>query len=108
MASDGKISLLHPSQREPDDPAEEEEETAPPLHGVRAQNRRQKLLFLFGTILLTILIVGGVRYYLHSVRPVRIAAGPPGTVEYRFAQKFAELVAANATDVRVSIITDES
>jgi hypothetical protein len=49
-----------------------------------------------------------VRYYLHSVRPIRIAAGPAGTVEYRFAEKFAELVTAKASDVRVSIITDES
>jgi len=75
---------------------------------VRAQNRRQKLFFLIATIILTILIVGGGRYYLHSVRPIRIAAGPAGTVEYRFAEKFAELVTAKASDVRVSIITDES
>jgi TRAP-type uncharacterized transport system substrate-binding protein len=108
MDSDGKISLLHPGQREPEDSAEDEEVAAPRPHGVRAQNRRQKLLFLFGTILLTILIVGGVRYYLHSVRPVRIAAGPPGTLEYRFAKEFAQLVAANATDVRVTIVTDDS
>jgi ABC-type nitrate/sulfonate/bicarbonate transport system substrate-binding protein len=73
---------------------------------VRAQ--RQKLFFLIATIILTILIVGGGRYYLHSVRPIRIAAGPAGTVEYRFAEKLAELVTAKASDVRVSIITDES
>jgi hypothetical protein len=58
---------------------------------VRAQNRRQKLFFLIATIILTILIVGGGRYYLHSVRPIRIAAGPAGTVEYRFAEKSPSL-----------------
>jgi TRAP-type uncharacterized transport system substrate-binding protein len=108
MTSNGKISLLRPGQNEPEDAAEDEEESTPPPHGVRAQNRRQKLLFLFGTILLTIIIVGGVRYYLHSVRPIRLAAGPAGTVEYRFADKFADLVATNTTDLRVRIITDES
>jgi TRAP-type uncharacterized transport system substrate-binding protein len=108
MASDGKISLLHPSVREPEDRADEQEESGPPPHGVRAQNRRQKLLFILGTIILTILIAGGVRYYRHAVHPIRIAAGPAGTVEYRFAEKFADLVAANATDLRVSVVTDES
>jgi TRAP-type uncharacterized transport system substrate-binding protein len=108
MASDGKISLLHPGQREPEDPADEEEDPGPPPHGVRGQNRRQKLFFLFATIFLTILIAGSVRYYRHAVRPIPIAAGPVGTVEYRFAEKFAELVAANATDFRLSVITDES
>jgi TRAP-type uncharacterized transport system substrate-binding protein len=108
MTSDAKISLLHPDQREPDDPAEDEQEPVPRRHGVRAQNRRQKFFFLIGTIVLTVLIVAGVRYYLHSVRPLRVAAGPAGTVEYRFADKFADLVATNTTDLRLSIITDET
>jgi TRAP-type uncharacterized transport system substrate-binding protein len=108
MASDRKISLLHPSGREAEDPADEQEDSSPPPHGVRAQNRRQKLLFILGTIILTIIIAGGVRYYRHAVRPIRIAAGPAGTVEYRFAEKLADLVAANASDLRVSVITDES
>src|SRR5947209_11540898 len=108
MTSETKISLLHPDRRDPDDPDDDDKEPPPRRHGVRAQNRRQKLAFLIGTIVLTILIVAGVRYYLHSVRPLRVAAGPVGTVEYRFAEKFAKLVRDNTADLRLSIIADES
>src|SRR5947209_13229776 len=109
MPSDGKISLFPAGQRDPDERAEEEEDDLPPLrqHGVRAQNRRQKLLFLLGTIVLTVLIVAVARYWLHSVRPLRIAAGPPGTVEYRFAEKFTE-VASTASSLRLTIVRDDS
>ena len=108
MESDGKISLLHPRRSGPEVAADDEENSVPPRHGVRAQNRRQKLFFLLATILLTVLIAGSVRYYRHAARPIRVAAGPAGTVEYQFAEKFAELVKTNATDLRLSIITDES
>jgi TRAP transporter TAXI family solute receptor len=109
MASDGKISLFPAGEREPSEPAEDEEEDLPPLrqHGVRAQNRRQKLLFLLGTIVLTVLIVAATRYWLHSVRPLRIATGPPGTVEYRFAEKFAE-IASTSSNLRLTIVPDDS
>jgi TRAP-type uncharacterized transport system substrate-binding protein len=106
MASDGKISLPRPG-RDPSEPAQEQEELAP-LSGVRAKNRRQKLLFLLGTLVLTILIVVGLRYWLHAVRPLRIAAGPPGAVEYRFAEKLVDIVAANSTDLKLKIIPDDS
>ena len=108
MTSETKISLLHPDRRDADDPDDDDKEPPPRRHGVRAQNRRQKLAFLIGTIVLTILIVAGVRYYLHSVRPLRVAAGPVGTVEYRFAEKFAKLVRDNTADLRLSIMADES
>lgn len=108
MASNGNISLLRPGEKHPDDPAQEEEDLAPSSGGVRAKNRRQKLLFLFGTLALTIFIVGGTRYWLHSVRPLRVAAGPPGTVEYRLAQQLADLVGANSTDLRLQIISDDT
>ena len=42
------------------------------------------------------------------MRPLRIAAGPPGTVEFTFAQQLADLVAANSTDLQVRIIRDDS
>ncbi|MBV8848517.1 MAG: ABC transporter substrate-binding protein [Methylobacteriaceae bacterium] len=108
MEPDGKISLLRHGQSEPDEAGDEGEDLTQPGRGVRAQNRRQKLFFLLGTIFLTILIAGGVRYYRHAARPIQIAAGPAGSLEYRFAEKFAELVKTNATDVRLSIIADES
>jgi TRAP-type uncharacterized transport system substrate-binding protein len=108
MASDGKISLLHPHLNSEDPANDEAEDPAPPPRGVRAQNRRQKLFFVLGTLILTVLIAGGVRYYMHSVRPLRVAAGPVGTVEYKFAEKLAEIVAANVTDLQLKIIPDES
>jgi TRAP-type uncharacterized transport system substrate-binding protein len=108
MASDdrGKISLLHRRGAELGDAAVDEEGSAIRGPGVRAQNRRQKLFFLLGTLILTIGIVIGVRSFLHSVRPLRMAAGPAGTLEYRFAEKFADAVAANTNDLRLRIITD--
>src|SRR5947209_2411069 len=109
MASDSKISLFPATERDPDEPAGDEEDDLPPLrqHGVRAQNRRQKLLFLLGTIVLTVLIVMVARYWLHSVRPLRIAAGPRGAVEYRFAEKFTE-IATTSSNLRLSVVPDES
>jgi TRAP-type uncharacterized transport system substrate-binding protein len=107
MASDNKISVLRPGEKEPNEPAPEEEHLAP-LSGVRAKNRRQKLFFLLGTLALTVLIVGGTRYWLHSVRPLRIAVGPPGTVEYKFAEQLTDIVAANSTDLKLKIIPDDS
>src|SRR5436305_5784989 len=108
MTSETKISLLHPDRRDPDEPDDDDKEPPPRRQGVRAQNRRQKLLFLVGTIILTIIIVAGGRYYLHSVRPLRVAAGPIGTVEYRFAEKFAKLVRDNTSDLRLSLIADDT
>jgi TRAP-type uncharacterized transport system substrate-binding protein len=109
MASDGKISLLRPGERGPGEaPIDEDEVGSPPSGGVKAQNRRQKLLFVLGTIVLTVLIVGGIRYWAHSVRPLRIATGPIGTVEYRFAQQLMDVVAANSTDLLLKLIPDDS
>jgi TRAP-type uncharacterized transport system substrate-binding protein len=107
MGSDNKISVLRPGEKGREEEVEEEEDAAPPA-GVRAKNRRQKLFFILGTLLLTILIVGGLRYSAHSMRPLRIAAGPPGTVEFTLAQQLADLVAANSTDLQVRIIRDDS
>src|ERR1700744_1781913 len=107
MASDGKISLLRPGEKDPEEAAQEQEDLAP-SGGVRAKNRRQKLFFVLATLALTILICGGTRYWLHSVRPLRVAAGPPGTIEYRLAGQLADLVAANSTDLRLQIISDDS
>ncbi len=87
MASDGKISLLHPHQNSEDPANDEAEDAAPPARGVRAQNRRQKLFFVLGTLILTVLIAGGVRYYMHSVRPLRVAAGPVGTRRIQIRRK---------------------
>jgi TRAP-type uncharacterized transport system substrate-binding protein len=108
MASDSKVSLLRPAEHEPDDTAADGEVSAIRGPGVRAQNRRQKLFFLLGTLILTVGIVIGTRYLLHSVRPLRLAAGPAGTVEYKFAEKFADAVAANTTDLRLRIIPDQT
>jgi TRAP-type uncharacterized transport system substrate-binding protein len=107
MASDGKISVLRPGEKDPDEPAPADDELAPPS-GVRAKNRRQKLLFLLGTLALTILIVAGFRYWLHSVRPLRVAAGPPGAVEYKVAEQLAAVVAANSSDLRLKLIADDT
>jgi TRAP-type uncharacterized transport system substrate-binding protein len=107
MASEAKISRLRPGEKDSDHPAAEQDEVAP-SGGVRAKNRRQKLFFLLGTLGLTILIVGGTRYWLHSVRPLRVAAGPPGTVEYKLAQQLAGLVTANSTDLRLQLVADDS
>src|SRR5947209_16828462 len=105
MASDGEISLLRPGERGPGEaPIEEHEIGPPPSGGVKARNRRQKLLFVLGTIVLTVLIVGGIRYWAHSVRPLRIATGPIGTVEYRFAQQLMDVVAANSTALLLKLI----
>lgn len=108
MASDGKISLLHPSPEERDSTAVDDDQSMLSGPGVRAQNRRQKLLFLLGTLILTVGIVVGVRSFLHSVRPLRVAAGPAGTLEYRFAEKFADAVAANTSDLRLKIVPDDT
>jgi TRAP-type uncharacterized transport system substrate-binding protein len=75
---------------------------------VKAQNRRQKLFFILATVVLTVLIVASVRYWVHSVRPLRVAAGPVGTVEYKLAEQLADLVAANSSDLKLRIVADES
>ena len=109
MASDTKISLLRPGEKAAGElPADEEDDLAPATTGVKARNRRQKLLFVLGTLALTILIVGSVRYWIHSVRPLRVAAGPPGTVEYKLAEQLAGLVAANSSDLHLKVISDDS
>lgn len=107
MASDSKISLLRPHQTS-EDPDDDADSSAAPVRGVRAQNRRQKLFFVLGTLILTVLIAGGARYYMHSVRPLRVAAGPVGTLQYKFAEKLADVVSANTNDLRLKVIPDES
>ncbi|GAC1332383.1 MAG: TAXI family TRAP transporter solute-binding subunit [Beijerinckiaceae bacterium] len=106
-----KVSVF-PLKRDAEEPpaatARGKIDLAAPERSVRSQNCRQKLFFVLGTIILTVLIAGGARYFLHSTRPLRIAAGPTGTVEYRLAEKLADVVAANSTDLRLRLIADDS
>lgn len=105
MTAESNISVLRPGERGPEPPEMGDE---PSAGSVKAQNRRQKLFFILGTLVLTVLIVTSVRYWVHSVRPLRVAAGPVGTVEYKFAEQLADLVAANSSDLKLKIIADES
>jgi TRAP transporter TAXI family solute receptor len=71
------------------------------------RNRTQIILLLTGTALLTALIVTLATLWLTQPETLKIAVGPAGGVEYKFAEKLATLLAQNHASVRLSVIPQE-
>jgi TRAP-type uncharacterized transport system substrate-binding protein len=72
----------------------------------RVSNRRQMLLFVALTLILTIATVWGGRIWLRNSERLIFAAGDPNGVEARFAAKLATVLNNNPSKLRLNIVTN--
>ncbi len=75
------------------------------LKGARAKNanRRQALLFIFLTLILTVGTVFGGRIWLRNSETLTFATGDASGVEARFATKLASVLKNNGSHLRIKI-----
>jgi TRAP-type uncharacterized transport system substrate-binding protein len=73
---------------------------------LRVSNRRQMLLFVALTLILTIATVWGGRIWLRNSERLIFAAGDPNGVEARFAAKLATVLNNNPSKLRLNIVTN--
>lgn len=69
-------------------------------------NRRQMLLFMILTVLLTAITVAGIRVLFKRSETLVVAVGDAGSAEARFAGKLAEVLKANGSRYRLNIQTN--
>ena len=73
---------------------------------LRVSNRRQMLLFVALTLILTIASVWGGRIWLRNSESLVFAAGDANGVEARFADKLATVLNNNPSKLRLKIVTN--
>src|SRR6266702_6522295 len=72
----------------------------------RVSNRRQMLLFVALTLILTVATVWGGRIWLRNSETLVFAAGDANGVEARFAEKLASVLNNNPSKLRLKIVTN--
>src|ERR1700687_597474 len=72
----------------------------------RVSNRRQMLLFVALTLILTVATVWGGRVWLRNSETLVFAAGDANSVEARFAAKLATVLKNNSSKLRLKIATN--
>jgi TRAP-type uncharacterized transport system substrate-binding protein len=72
----------------------------------RVSNRRQMLLFVALTLILTVATVWGGRIWLRNSESLVFAAGDANGVEARFADKLATVLNNNPSKLRLKIVTN--
>src|SRR6266700_1716241 len=72
----------------------------------RVSNRRQMLLFVALTLILTVATVWGGRIWLRNSESLILAAGDANGVEARFADKLATVLNNNPSKWRLKIVTN--
>src|SRR6266851_3518652 len=72
----------------------------------RVSNRRQMLLFVALTLILTVATVWGGRIWLRNSESLVFAAGDANGVEARFAEKLATVLNNNPSKLRLKIVTN--
>jgi TRAP-type uncharacterized transport system substrate-binding protein len=72
----------------------------------RVSNRRQMLLFVALTLILTVATVWGGRIWLRNSESLVFAAGDANGVEARFAGKLATVLNNNPSKLRLKIVTN--
>ena len=72
----------------------------------RVSNRRQMLLFVALTLILTVATVWGGRIWLRNSESLILAAGDANGVEARFADKLATVLNNNPSKLRLKIVTN--
>ena len=72
----------------------------------RVSNRRQMLLFVALTLILTVATVWGGRIWLRNSESLVFAAGDANGVEARFADKLATVLNNNPSKLHVKIVTN--
>src|SRR6266571_419200 len=77
-----------------------------PPAGSRVSNRRQMLLFVALTLILTVATVWGGRIWLRNSESLILAAGDANGVEARFADKLATVLNNNPSKLRLKIVTN--
>src|SRR5712691_3091325 len=80
--------------------------TERPPAGSRVSNRRQMLLFVALTLILTVATVWGGRIWLRNSESLVFAAGDANGVEARFADKLATVLNNNPSKLRLKIVTN--
>jgi len=73
---------------------------------LRVSNRRQMLLFVALTLILTVATVWGGRIWLRNSESLVFAAGDANGVEARFADKLATVLNNNPSKLRLKIVTN--
>ena len=73
---------------------------------LRVSNRRQMLLFVALTLILTVATVWGGRIWLRNSESLVFAAGDANGVEARFAGKLATVLNNNPSKLRLKIVTN--
>src|SRR6266436_1304580 len=72
----------------------------------RVSNRRQMLLFVALTLILTVATVWGGRVWLRNSESLVFAAGDANGAEARFAEKLASVLNNNPSKLRLKIVTN--
>ena len=72
----------------------------------RVSNRRQMLLFVALTLILTVATVWGGRIWLRNSETLIFAAGDANGMEARFATKLATVLKTNSSKLRLKIVTN--
>ena len=72
----------------------------------RVSNRRQMLLFVALTLILTVATVWGGRIWLRNSESLVFAAGDANGVEARFADKLASVLNNNSSKLRLKVVTN--
>jgi len=72
----------------------------------RVSNRRQMLLFVALTLILTVATVWGGRIWLRNSETLVFAAGDANGMEARFATKLATVLKNNSSKLRLKIVTN--
>ncbi|WJR77773.1 TAXI family TRAP transporter solute-binding subunit [Bradyrhizobium sp. NP1] len=78
-------------------------EQPPPRSLAVKSNRRQVLLFVLATLVLTLATVGGGRVLLRNSETLTFAVGNPGSEEARFAAKLAAVLKSASSRLRLKI-----
>ncbi len=81
-------------------------EEPPAPSRVVGSNRRQVLLFAALTLILTVATVWGGRIWLRNSETLIFAAGDANSLEARFAAKLAAVLKANASRLRLKIVSN--
>jgi TRAP-type uncharacterized transport system substrate-binding protein len=72
----------------------------------RVSNRRQMLLFVALTLILTVATVWGGRVWLRNSETLVFAAGDANSLEARFAAKLATVLKNNSSKLRLKIVSN--
>src|ERR1700676_2024398 len=78
----------------------------PPAHSVVKSNRRQMLLLVALTLVLTIATVWGGRIWLRNSETLIFAVGDANSLEARFAARLAAVLKNNSSKLHLKIVTN--